>query len=116
MAESSVKALIVRLLLRTGEGKLKWEETPTEGVFQTAFPEYVVRIMERSNDYVIRVLDSNGSVVEEETDSDLRGDWPQAYGVMRELYIEARRSAKGVDKAIRDILSALEEEDDDIPF
>ena len=72
--------------------------------------------MERSDDYVVRVLDRNGSVVEEEADPDLKDDWPHAYAVMRSLYIEARRSAKGVDKAIRDILSALGEEEDDIPF
>jgi hypothetical protein len=68
-----------------------------------------------AGDYVVRVLDRAGSVVEEVADSDLKDEWPHAYGVMRSLYIEARRSAKGVDKAIRDILSALEE-DDDIPF
>jgi hypothetical protein len=84
-------------------------------VFQTAFPEYVVQILESGSDYIIRVLDSDGAVVEETADPDLKDEWPPAYAVMRSLYIEARRSAKGGAKAIRDILSALEE-DDDIPF
>lgn len=124
MEESSIVELIKRLRSNTKKGKVKWEETAIEGVFQTAFPDYVVQVAVRGSsysgtDYLVRVLDRDGSLVDEVSDPQLEELWNptgEALRTMQDLYTQARRSAKGVDKAIKDILSALDEEDDDIPF
>jgi hypothetical protein len=123
MANPMIVKMIELLLARTKEAKVKWEETATEGVFQMAFPLYVVQLAEISSaagqptDYVVRVFDQGGSLVEQVADTDLQEHFSrsnEAFRIMRDLYNEARRSAKGVNTAIRSILDALE--DDDIPF
>lgn len=120
MAENKLATLVSRLLEKTREDKLNWERTPRDGVFQVAFPEYVVKIFSRQSrmpdeenpenlpDYVIQVFDEKGQL-EEFTDIDLRGVIEGgAFKPMQELHSLARRKALGTDKAIDKILSSLE--------
>lgn len=124
MADHPTVALVKRLRARTAEGRLKWEETTDVGTFQAAFPDYAVQVweierMQGANDYFLRIFDSEGGLVEEVNDSDfggLIGDPRTGLQMMRELFLNARRAAKGVDKAIKSILDALGPDDDDIPF
>ena len=116
-------ALVERLAVKTAEGRLVWESTSGKGVFQTSLPKYTVRISEEPNrhtegmDYVMSIHDSSGSNIERVSDVDLaptagaKGE--DAFSVMRGLYKEAKRAALGVDKAVDEIITAL---DEDFPF
>lgn len=100
-----------------------WEATSAKNTFQTSLPKYTVRISEEPNrdtdgmDYVISIHDSNGSSIERVSDVDLSNvaaaQGGSAFSAMRGLYKEARRTALGVDKAVDEIIAAL---DEDFPF
>jgi len=123
MADHPTVALVKKLRSRTAEGRLKWEEAAEEGTFQAAFPDYAVQVSKMeyrdSSDYFLRIFDSEGGLVEEVSDSDLGGlvgDSGLGFEILRDLFLAARRAAKGLDKAVKSILEALGPDDDDIPF
>jgi hypothetical protein len=121
--------LVRKLTQYTQSGKLQWETTPTDGIYQASFPNYSVRLFHRPSadqegalDYWLEVLDEQGAVVDEFSDTALQQTgFTGAYKFMENLFQSARRSAMGADRAIDSILSALEEKapelkDDDMPF
>lgn len=116
MTEQPSVTLVVKLRDRTAEDRLTWEETGNPNAFQTAFPTYSVTISEVSSygssaNYILRISDAKGEVIEEITDETFGPDpRHRAAGdqLLRELFISARGSARGVDQAIRSILDALE--------
>lgn len=67
--------LVRKLLQRTSEGRVPWEPTAEEGVYQAAFPAYAVQILSRRiegrTEIVLHILDQNGVLVEELSDLDL---------------------------------------------
>jgi len=111
--------LVQQLYRRTDDGRVEWEETEIEGVFQAAFPEHTVRLsmhlldgyVPGSEDYVLSIFNTRGLKIEEVSDTDLAEDLADSYEVMKHLYRAARRKAMGVDQALNSILSALGEED-----
>ncbi len=111
--------LVQKLYRRTGDGGVEWEETEIEGVFQTAFPEYTIRLstetpdghVRASEDYVLTIFNSRGLKIEEVSDVDLAEDLVESYEVMKHLYGAARRKAMGVEQALDSLLSALGQED-----
>jgi hypothetical protein len=113
--------LVQMLQRRAASGDLKWEETVQDDYYQTAFPNYVLRIGPRpgrgnDTDYVIQILNANNVVIEEFTDVDIDSHMEgggASFGAMRNLHEAARRSAMGADKALDEILNEL---GDDIPF
>jgi hypothetical protein len=141
MAYEKLVRLAERLLKRTEDGEVTWEETVDDAAFQTAFPGYVVKLLSREDPaddrferIILRIYDSESTLIEEIDSDDLSsfygGQRPQA-NMLEDLYSKARRVAKGVEKALDTILEALgdepvqEEEDsgtygppgsDDIPF
>lgn len=108
--------LVARLAEKTLAGEIAWEKTSKAGVFQSNFPEYVVRILSRESqdypndfDYIVRIYDQAGDMVEEAEDRGLvKGGWDEAYATMKNMYVAARKQAFGVDKAIDALLSELE--------
>jgi hypothetical protein len=121
---------------RTDEGRVNWEPTIEEGVYQAAFPNYVVKISTRPNhqnpdevDIWIAIINIVGTVIEEFADITLAGTgFREPYALMQDLYRLARRRAMGLDKALDDILASLGPAappsegsnqgitDDDVPF
>lgn len=135
MTQNSTVTLVERLHKRTLEGRLIWEETSRDDTLQVSFPNHVVQISERASredfvgpNYVIRVLGPEGDILEEMSDEDIAKlieDGDDVYQIMRDTYVVGRRTAKGVEGAIREILEALGDDsqaasapmdDDDIPF
>jgi len=112
MVNERIVKLIERLHQRTMDGKITWEQTNIEGVFQIAFPEYSLKISksESSHDYSIsiflQIYNKDGILIEGVHDGQLMPMIP--FSTMEELYYNARRTAMGVDKAIDDILSELD--------
>ena len=119
MSDQPTALLISTLRDRTDQNRLTWEETGTSDTFQAAFPSHSVQIAEVTHygssnpNYVFRIFDSKGEVVEELSGEILGAD-PRdraaAQELLKELYTSARRSARGVDQAIRSILEALDDD------
>jgi hypothetical protein len=116
MADKRLEELILRLQKKTAEGKISWERTARTGVFQAAFPNYSVQISRRQNrddpeavDYLLRVYDEDGQLIEEAVDTDFSDVQERfsAYTVMADTYSAARKIALGVDKAIDSLLKEL---------
>ena len=108
-------ALIERLEERTKAGKVSWEKTETDGVYQAAFPGYSVRVSTEEvkgqwnkivDSYTLALFDKEGSLIEEfaETVEEEYGDEPLAI-----LYHAARRRAMGYEQAVESLLQALAE-------
>ena len=130
--------IFVRTLkARTDEGKINWQPTVEEAVYQAAFPNYLVKIwmrpsiyQQQEEDACVAILNKDGSVIEEFDDVTLTGTgFKESFLLMRELYRLARRNAMGLDKALDEILSGLGpaepeppsesarlKSDDDVPF
>ena len=110
--------VVQSLKRRTDEGKLKWEVTLEESVYQTAFPEYIVKIGQRhtaydsgdndSFDYYVLILNQDGTLIEDVDDVGLlQAGFEEAYQFLKGLHDGARRSALGVDKALDSLLFVL---------
>ena len=125
MAYDKLLTLVQLLRDRTANGKVNWEQTSEDGVFQAAFPQYSVQIFSRSTrhrdegreglDYVLGIFNAEGALVEEADDLQLATTITGANRLMRELHDAARRKAMGVDDALDAIIGALGK-DEDIPF
>ena len=107
--------------MKTEAGNVAWEPTASDDVFQVAFPQYSVQISTQPSvepdaevDYIMRIFNQQGTLVEEVTDIDVRKSLEGAFQIMREIHDGARRKAMGVDDALTNILSELDK--DDIPF
>lgn len=131
-------ALVKRLRDQTVNGKVEWERTATNGIYQASFPNYSIKISEgrspqsdESPAIYVRIYNSEGTLIESFNDEDLPTDTgPNApYAIMSQLFEFARRQAMGVDAALDSIMGALDDEprdgappgpggppDDDIPF
>jgi hypothetical protein len=109
--------LITQLHKQSAEGKVTWQKTLDDGVFQAGFPNYTIKLSTRQNpddrtalDYVLRILDADGETIEEIADTELSApnfSRQEAYLLMKELYSTARRISMGVEKALDSILSEL---------
>ena len=114
---NKIAKLIKQLHKQTVEGKIAWQKTLDDGVFQAGFPNYTLKLLRRRNesdwtefDYLIRILDTEGEIIEEVADTELDTaelDRVDAFNMMKELYAVARRISMGVDKALDSILSEL---------
>jgi hypothetical protein len=97
MADPKLAALIQKLLDKTGQ--IEWEATAKADVYQSAFPDYSVRIFERDGDIIVQIYDSMNRLIEGVSHEDFRE--PDGinlmYGPMSRLLEAARRKAMKVD-------------------
>ena len=126
MATEKVSQLIRKLLQQTREARVKWEKTASPGVFLAAFPDYTIRIRREVNvtrempemfplsvvsvgmrgkevkeiSFVMAILNADGDVIDEVNDKELEE--------VKSVYEHARRQALGADKAVDELLAALE--------
>jgi toxin HigB-1 len=122
---SKLWEFIERLGKRTEADRVNWEKTPEEGMFQASYPQYTVRIYSRRNenfeeDIIIQILDSEGTVIEQNSDVALaRLEGLPAtivFNEMDRIYKSARRKAMGVDHALEILMDSLGSDDPDVPF
>jgi len=114
--------LLIRL---TEKGKLSWKMSE-DGIYpETNVLNYTVSIQETSNSsgsdsVLIIVRKSDGTIVDRFTDDDLtelmRSSPEVNYVRMASLYKGAVRRASGADDVLDEILDALNDEDNDVPF
>jgi hypothetical protein len=108
MADPKFLTLIHKLLERSKRGKVQWEATAAEGVYQAAFPQYSVKIYSLPGDmgeldYILQLADDEGQVIDEIRDT----DFPNEFNNMRDLFNCARSIGLGLDRALDSILAAL---------
>jgi hypothetical protein len=113
MAENKFEAIVKLLEQRTSEGKLTWEATAKEGVFQTSFPRQTITISEDQNryaNYLIQILDERGRVVDEIRDNSTGGlERPVDTETFARLYSAARHQAMRVDQTLDELLARLQQ-------
>jgi hypothetical protein len=115
MSYQKIADLIFKLHEKTVLGKVKWETTTTEGVYQAVFAGYSIRISKYPEDIVLQIYNEDGELIEEVNDSEVNKVSPYtAWTLMLNLYETARRVAMGTEEALDSIMSILD--DDGIPF
>ena len=124
---SKLAKFIERLYNNTLEGKVRWDETSQEDVFQLSFPDYTLKIYDDRDStgntlYILQILNEEGKVIEDISDEDIQDQLTNAFSTMQSLFERARSQAMGLDKALDDIMSYLPTDDgngtssDDVPF
>lgn len=119
MSMEKQKKLVRLLIDNTSSGKLDWQTTFSDEMFHVSLKNKSVGIEEARNRngaslYRISLMNEAGEVVETFSDEDLddpesAGSW---FGAMGELYNTARRTARGAEKLLNEIIDEL----DDSPF
>lgn len=107
MSNIKIFNLLMVLTERTEEKKVAWEVTVWSNKYITAMANYSVAISENDGDYFLSIEEVNGDIIEIVSDRDLREIDYESERKMRNLYSLARRSARGADKAIDEILGLL---------
>lgn len=103
-AMANLEDIAEKVLERTREGKLSWEITVDEDVFQAVIGENSILVTEhRSFLHSIRILDEQGReldtlVYKLSDDGDL----------LQRVYIEAKRKALNTDVQLSELLEKLE--------
>jgi hypothetical protein len=117
MADEKLANLVMKLQQGTEKGKVLWETTASDSMFQATLSGYIVQISQNPDpqsedpDYMVTILNKDGQVIE----AALNGELGQtavfanenAYRVMRNIFNRARRAALGGDQAIDAIISQL---------
>jgi hypothetical protein len=110
--------LIEGLHKRTLAGALSWEKTSEEQVFQVSLSHSVVKVAwnietnfeagESYELYWVRVYSEEGSLIDEISHSRVDRTKRGTGTVLRDLYIEARRSALDYEAVVDSILDEIE--------
>jgi len=121
MSVGKIVQIVNKLINATDDGKVNWEETEIEDVFQVSYPSYSIRLFKTPSetdpgdiDYVISILNENGKILESATDVALKDLLPDSYLKMKALHESAKGYALGIEQTLDKIISDLPGED--IPF
>lgn len=114
MSDSKIVRIIQAIDRETKAGRIDWEVTEIEGVFQASFPNYSIRLSceerDLGNDYWFTIINNEGLVIENISDLDLKAELDGAFRFMEGLYANSRRIALGVEKALDDLLSMFDDD------
>jgi hypothetical protein len=113
------KRLVDQLLDKSRQGRLDWQETPSDESFAVSFSGNSIAIepLQRRAGYLIRIINSSGTVVDQFHDETLdeteeapnppfrSNKW---FAKMRDLYDLARRTALGSEEILDEILGELD--------
>lgn len=125
MDYSKMISLIKNLKQKTENKIILWTETEDEGIYQTAFPNFTVRLSKitsldpknQSEDYWIGIYNLEGRLIEKLSNKEIFSGYTiydSERTLMKDLYALAHRCAMGVDDALDEIINELGplEEDD----
>lgn len=122
MSYQKLVNLVFKIANATSRGALSWKETEQDDIYQVSFSSSSVRIGERRSkldpnapEFYLKIVNSVGEEIESVGDEDGSDDEERAdlYIALKETYETARRQSTGVDQALDEILSEL---DDDVTF
>ena len=112
--QTKLSEIIERLLAKTENGDLQWEETSSSGEYLCALAESVI-VIERQHDIndgqeiiFLAIKNAEGRELERKSDLDFPSD-PNAFNKMSLLWNLARSNALGTDKVLNNLLDALED-------
>ena len=125
----SYSTLMTRIIQRTKEGEVNWQNTANENTIAVYFTGFALMISEGHDTFhdesFVRValVNENGDEIDAFVSSDEDGD----YRKMSQLYASGRRKAKRIDVALNTMLEELDHSDevgsrpqkppeDDLPF
>ncbi len=112
--------LVEAICSKTAEGKLAWEPTASDDVFQTTVGGHVVRIKKELGSgvlmYLIELYSSDGEQIASYSDEDfesaeLASEANSLYKRMKRTHEIARRKAMAVDDVLDALLSELEKDE-----
>lgn len=124
MSFEKLGELVVKLHKRTDEGKLRWEQTATKGVFLTSLSDFSIEVAKadpeaeaEDAEFAFTIFNKDGDDVESFTDDDLSTLTPaekdRTYRkLMRDIYAKARRDALGAEEAVDSLLEILDDDED----
>lgn len=109
-----------KLIRLTFSGKLDWNETSEEDMFQTAVGGIVIQfehVTSFDDVFSIAILTKDGKRFDGFTNEDLskidRSEW---YLTFQSMFQTIQRQISGADKILDDLLAQLDKKDDEIPF
>jgi hypothetical protein len=106
-----------RLYNRTQIGKVTWESTSEEGIFQLNFPNYSIKIAQEMRDYgkidtFLQILNEENNIIETIDDEDIKSSiGVDGVGMIEDLYRKARGQAMGIEEALDILIEALGEDE-----
>lgn len=107
MSNIKLYNLLIALTDRTEQKRVSWEVTVWSNKFITSMGDYSVGVGENDGDYFLSIETLDGDSIEIVSDIELSEISYDAVSRMRNLFSMARRSARGADKAIDDLLGLL---------
>ncbi len=120
MSVTKMAEIVRKLTSATDKGKVSWEETETENIFQVSYPTYSIRLSSipsltepGEEDITIAIYNETGRKIESATDAQLDDSLDSAYQEMKKLHQMAKGYALGTEQTLDDIISEL---DPGIPF
>lgn len=105
-----INDLVVRLSEKTISKQVDWEVTASPDKYLTTSSNYSIIISEegeQGDDYFLTITDELDELIDRVGDPELTEVNENAYHIMQNMFVSARRNARGVDKAIDDILESL---------
>ena len=118
MSERKIARIVLRLAEKTLNDEIDWEESSVDNNYVATFSGYSISISEEpgfdadSPDYVLNIRNEDGLVIESKTDVELKDYMSESFIKMKNLHQSARRKAMGVDDALDNILSQLDDDQD----
>lgn len=112
MANAKMISLLRKLLSKTRESGLQWQEDPFEDAFYATIAGSAIYVKSIENKITIELRNTSGTILDNVSDDDSALEYEDRLSV-RELFELARRYALGTDDVIDKVISEL---DDEIPF
>jgi hypothetical protein len=101
-------SVLLALLEKTRDQKVTWESGPLSGSFYSKIGENSVGIRQVRDDFYLVIYNTDGDVVEEVSDPEFNNEgFQHAFGVMKDLFISAKRDALGTDRIVSSVLDEL---------
>lgn len=116
------RALVDRLVFYTNTKKVTWKSSADEGTYVSRISGTQISISEVENqtnwespDYVIRIYNKNGEIIDAFTDEEISETGNPYYKKMRNLYRTVVRLNNGSEDILNDLLKELPDPDE-LPF
>jgi len=107
MSYQKIFTLVTQLHTRTERGMIDWETTANPQAFTTSSANYSMIVSEDDVGYYFHIYSEDDDLVERVSASELNQFSLNGADVLVSLHSMARRQAKGVDKAIDEILKSF---------
>lgn len=119
MAIDNMALLINRIYEKTKTGSVEWTEEAS-GAYSLKLRNNKISIAQYHDadsdpeysdpDYIVSIFDRNGVWIESIGDMEISEALPNAFKLMQSIYRDARRSARGFNDVVNELLNELDDE------